>query len=142
MIIPGHSSTAEPNGVSPRTDGKPDGSTGPINPTLNSTYDFLAKFYGEIKTVFPDKFVHVVSVALLRTPLPQHTHPPPPFWLSHRFPVVQGGDEVSFDCWQSNPQISAWMKHHPEIKDYAALEQYYELRLLDILKQQNTSYIW
>jgi hypothetical protein len=29
---------------------------------------------------------------------------------------------------------------HPEIKDMAALEQYYELKLLEILGAQNTSY--
>ena len=49
--------------------GKPDGTTGPINPILNSTYDFLNKFFAEIHDVFPDNYVHV------------------------------GGDEVSFNCW-------------------------------------------
>eukprot|EP00591_Stephanopyxis_turris_P002865 CAMPEP_0195523298 /NCGR_PEP_ID=MMETSP0794_2-20130614/22304_1 /TAXON_ID=515487 /ORGANISM="Stephanopyxis turris, Strain CCMP 815" /LENGTH=543 /DNA_ID=CAMNT_0040653265 /DNA_START=50 /DNA_END=1681 /DNA_ORIENTATION=- len=93
------------------TDGKPDGTTGPLNPTINATYDFLTKFYQEVKDLFPDQFVHV------------------------------GGDEVSFDCWQSNPGIEKFMKDHPEIKDYSGLEQYYELNLLEILKAQNTSYI-
>jgi hypothetical protein len=32
------------------------------------------------------------------------------------------------------------MKVHPEIKDMASLEQYYELKLLTILSAQNTSY--
>lgn len=91
--------------------GKPDGTTGPFNPILPSTYSFLEKFYAEIKDVFPDKFVHV------------------------------GGDEVSFDCWQSNPGITAWLKLHPEIKSYDELESYYEVQLLKILKKQNTSYI-
>eukprot|EP00043_Microstomoeca_roanoka_P004994 m.53038 g.53038 ORF g.53038 m.53038 type:complete len:523 (-) comp12750_c0_seq1:250-1818(-) len=91
--------------------GNPTGTTGPVNPTLNSTYDFMRKFYAEVKSVFPDKFVHV------------------------------GGDEVSFTCWQSNPQIQAWMKQHPEVSTYADLEQYYELNLLEILSAQNTSYI-
>lgn len=90
---------------------KPDGTTGPLNPTINATYDFLTKFYQEVADLFPDKFVHV------------------------------GGDEVSFDCWQSNPQISQFMKEHPEITTYAELESYYEVNLLEILKAQNTSYI-
>ena len=94
----------------PKT-GKPNGQTGPLNPTLDSTYNFLKKFYAEIKDVFPDKFVHV------------------------------GGDEVSFDCWASNPEIVNFMKQHPEIKTFAELESYYEVRLLELLKQQNTSYI-
>ena len=91
--------------------GKPDGTTGPLNPVSNATYEFLTTFYKEVQDLFPDKFVHV------------------------------GGDEVSFDCWQSNPEIQAFMKQHPEIKDYAGLEQYYELQLLNILKAQGTSYI-
>lgn len=92
------------------TTGKPAG-TGPANPTLDSTYDFLTKLYAEIKAVFPDKFVHV------------------------------GGDEVPTTCWQSNPQIQKWLKAHPKIVGFGELEQYYELKLLDILKAQNTSYM-
>ena len=92
-------------------DGKPDGTTGPFNPILDSTYTFLSKFYAEIKALFTDKFVHV------------------------------GGDEVSFDCWRSNPAITNWMAAHPNIKGYDELESYYEVQLLEILKQQNTSYI-
>ena len=84
---------------------------GPLNPTLNATYDFLTKFFSEIKNVFPDKFVHV------------------------------GGDEVSPDCWQSNQQIQDWIKQHPTVKTFGDLEQYYELELLTILKNQGTSYI-
>ena len=34
-----------------------------------------------------------------------------------------------------------FMKQHPEIKTFAELESYYEVRLLELLKQQNTSYI-
>mmetsp|Transcript_42112 Transcript_42112/g.82721 ORF Transcript_42112/g.82721 Transcript_42112/m.82721 type:complete len:441 (-) Transcript_42112:324-1646(-) len=94
-------------------DGQPDGTTGPLNPIRNSTYQFLRAFYAEIKEVFTDKFVHV------------------------------GGDEVSFACWQSNPEIVEWMEKHPDIKDYSQLESYYEVQLLQILKQQNMSYmVW
>eukprot|EP00055_Hartaetosiga_balthica_P016340 m.103075 g.103075 ORF g.103075 m.103075 type:complete len:523 (-) comp9088_c10_seq1:339-1907(-) len=101
-----------PNLLTPcYTQGAPDGTYGPLNPTLNSTYEFLAKFYAEVKDVFPDNFVHV------------------------------GGDEVSFNCWESNPQILAWMEDHPEISTYAQLEQYYELKLLNILEAQGSSYI-
>lgn len=91
--------------------GQPDGKTGPVNPTLESTYVFLKKLYQEIKGVFPDKFVMV------------------------------GGDEVPFDCWMNNPQIRAWMLKHPDIKTGADLENYYENRLLRLLEKQGSSYM-
>jgi len=85
--------------------------TGPLNPTINRTYEVVAQLYAEIKSVFKDKFVHV------------------------------GGDEVIQDCWLSNPQIREWMKSHPEVKTGADLQSYYIQRLLEILKQQGSSYI-
>ena len=67
------------------TDGKPlsgVAGTGPLDPTINATYDFLKTFYAELKTVFPDAFVHV------------------------------GGDEVAPACWASNPGVQKYMKEH------------------------------
>ena len=92
------------------TTGKPDGTTGPLDPTNDAVYDFLTKFYAEVKSVFPDQYVHV------------------------------GGDEVPFECWQSNPDITKWMAAQ-NMSSYSELEQYYELKLLDILKAQNSSYM-
>lgn len=42
---------------------------GPIDPTKNSTYEFIFQLYEEIEFVFNDKFVHL------------------------------GGEEVDFACW-------------------------------------------
>nr|Q29548.2 RecName: Full=Beta-hexosaminidase subunit beta; AltName: Full=65 kDa epididymal boar protein; AltName: Full=Beta-N-acetylhexosaminidase subunit beta; Short=Hexosaminidase subunit B; AltName: Full=N-acetyl-beta-glucosaminidase subunit beta; Flags: Precursor [Sus scrofa] len=56
------------------------GTFGPINPILNTTYNFLSKFFKEISTVFPDEFIHI------------------------------GGDEVDFDCWASNSEILQFMQ--------------------------------
>ena len=44
-------------------------SYGPINPTIDSNYEFLSDFFGEVAERFPDKYVHL------------------------------GGDEVPFGCW-------------------------------------------
>lgn len=85
--------------------------TGPLNPTINATYEFLDKFYDELKTVWDDKYFHI------------------------------GGDEVVKRCWMSNPQIKQWMTEHPEIADYHELQNYFTRKLLAMLKQKELQYI-
>ncbi|XP_070541931.1 beta-hexosaminidase subunit beta-like [Ptychodera flava] len=91
--------------------GKPDGTFGPINPMLNSTYDFLKKFFAEIVSVFPDHYVHL------------------------------GGDEVSFNCWKSNPDITVFMQQMGFGDDYSKLESYYIGKLLEIMQTLKAGYI-
>lgn len=88
----------------------PDGTYGPINPTVNTTFDFLRTFFKEVVTVFPDQYVHL------------------------------GGDEVSFDCWQSNPDVQKFMAAKGWT-DYSKLENLYEDNLLEILADLNHSYL-
>jgi len=56
------------------------GKYGPIDPTIENNYVFLAALFKEIAEVFPDKYIHI------------------------------GGDEVNFGCWKSNPNVTKWMQ--------------------------------
>lgn len=53
-----------------------------MDPTRDSTYQFLDKFIGEIATIFPDRYVHI------------------------------GGDENNGVEWRQNPRIQAFMRTH------------------------------
>jgi hexosaminidase len=63
--------------------------------------------------------------------------------VSQVFPdpyIHAGGDEVPFDCWKSNPEIQKWMKSHG-FTNYNQAEQYYEIKLLDIISSYQKEYI-
>jgi hexosaminidase len=53
-----------------------------LNPTLESTYEFLDAFLGEMSTLFPDEYMHL------------------------------GGDESNGEDWKSNPEIVRFMHEH------------------------------
>uniref|UniRef100_A0A3Q0R266 Beta-hexosaminidase n=1 Tax=Amphilophus citrinellus TaxID=61819 RepID=A0A3Q0R266_AMPCI len=92
---------------------KPSGTFGPVNPILNTTYDFMTQFFKEVSTVFPDTYVHL------------------------------GGDEVDFTCWKSNPDIQKFMEQQQFGEDYSKLESFYIQRLLDIVSTTQKGYlIW
>ncbi|XP_016381306.1 beta-hexosaminidase subunit beta-like isoform X5 [Sinocyclocheilus rhinocerous] len=91
----------------------PSGTFGPVNPILNSSYDFMTEFFKEISTVFPDAYIHL------------------------------GGDEVDFSCWKSNPDIQKFMVQQGFGTDYSKLESFYIQRLLDIVAATKKGYmVW
>nr|XP_037285327.1 beta-hexosaminidase subunit alpha-like isoform X2 [Rhipicephalus microplus] len=86
---------------------------GPIDPSTNVTYAFLKELFAEVADVFPEQYIHL------------------------------GGDEVDFDCWKSNPNISDFMENIGITGDYDKLEEYYIRRLLKIVQGARKSYmVW
>jgi hexosaminidase len=74
-----------------------------IDPTRETTYRFLDRFYGEMASLFPDAYVHI------------------------------GGDEVSSKThWNGNAQIQQFMRDHG-LKDNHALQGYFNQRLVELL---------
>ena len=53
-----------------------------MDPTRESTFEFLDKFLGEMTSLFPDAYFHI------------------------------GGDECNGKEWNANPKIQAWMREH------------------------------
>lgn len=112
---PGHTQSwgkAYPELLTPCYKGtSPNGKYGPMNPALESTFKFLETFFEEAVSVFPDQYLHL------------------------------GGDEVSFACWMSNPNITAFMERMGISGHYIKLEEYYIQRLLKIIEALRKSYI-
>lgn len=82
------------------------GEYGPVDPTLEQNYSYLETLFREIVNLFPDSYLHL------------------------------GGDEVEFDCWESNPQIRNFMRYM-NIQTYSQLEAYYIYRILNISEHLN-----
>lgn len=89
-----------------------EGRLGPIDPTKNETYTFLDGLFEELVKVFPDKYQHL------------------------------GGDEVEFDCWESNEGIVEYMKKN-NIENFNRLEEYYFQKVIDKFTALNaSSVVW
>nr|XP_012306689.1 beta-hexosaminidase subunit alpha isoform X2 [Aotus nancymaae] len=90
---------------------EPSGTFGPVNPSLNNTYEFMSTFFLEVSSVFPDFYLHL------------------------------GGDEVDFTCWKSNPDIQDFMKKKGFGEDFRQLESFYVQTLLDIVSSYGKGYV-
>lgn len=77
-----------------------------FNPTNEHLYPLLREFLEEFKDLFADEYLHL------------------------------GNDEVYYECWKSNPQISEWM-NKMNFTDYHHLQAYYSSKLLKIAKELN-----
>lgn len=111
---PGHTQSFEPGQPGLLTEcynhrGEKDGFMGPLNPTKKRVYAFLEAFFEEVTQVFPDKYLHL------------------------------GGDEVDFKCWQSNPDITSFMRKWNMTNDFHKLESIYIKKLLDIVSSYPTN---
>ncbi|XP_072526732.1 beta-hexosaminidase subunit alpha isoform X2 [Salminus brasiliensis] len=114
---PGHTQSwgkGQPDLLTPCYKGDvPSGTFGPVDPTLSSTYQFMSGLFKEVKSVFPDSYVHL------------------------------GGDEVDFNCWKSNPNVQAFMTKMGFGGDYTKLESYYIENIVNITTALNkTPIVW
>jgi len=95
------------------TGSEPNGKFGPVNPILDTTYDFMKEFFTEISQVFKDQYIHL------------------------------GGDEVNFNCWKSNPDINSFMAKRNISGNYGKLEEIYMQKVVDIVSElKKSNIIW
>ncbi|KAG7245377.1 hypothetical protein INR49_010827 [Caranx melampygus] len=93
--------------------GIPLGTFGPVNPAFPTTYQFMAKLFKEVSSLFPDSYVHL------------------------------GGDEVDFSCWKSNPDVRAFMQKMGFGAEYSKLQAFYMEKIMNITSDlKKTSIVW
>ena len=104
------------------TGDKPNGHFGPIDPTKETTFQFIKELFTEVVQRFPEQYLHL------------------------------GGDEVDYECWRSNPRVIEFLRHQKLIKKsqtigkktnepFLRLEEYYIQKVIDIVKDLNKSCI-
>lgn len=91
-------------------EGPYEGKLGPMDPTKEVVYTFMDDLLKEIVEVFKDKYIHL------------------------------GGDEVGFECWQSNSGIKKYMQDN-NITTFEKLEEIYIQKIVDNVDRLNASSI-
>jgi hexosaminidase len=90
---------------------QPNGQLGPMDPTKNTTYTLLANLLTEVVDVFPDSYIHI------------------------------GGDDTSdFSCWQSNPDVNAFMADN-DISSYKQLVSYFFQNVVNLLDSLGSKFL-
>lgn len=93
--------------------GRPDGTFANIDPTKPENLDFLKQLFGEVAAAFPDRMLHL------------------------------GGDEVPNFCWDSDPNILAYMENRGMSGDYRRLQADYLTWLTSEVQRLNrTPVVW
>jgi hexosaminidase len=75
-----------------------------LDPTRNSTFDYLRKLFAEAVTIFSDDYLFL------------------------------GGDEVSTGCWAANTNVTAWLAARGMPLDASTLQAYYEQRVVELVR--------
>ncbi|UXI18698.1 calreticulin [Sarcoptes scabiei] len=81
-----------------------------LNPMLNQSFDFMRELYKEFRENFKDDYIHL------------------------------GMDEVSYDCWKSNPEINRFIRSR-NWKNLNQLEQYYVQRTILNIRDVGYKYL-
>ncbi|XP_075977690.1 beta-hexosaminidase subunit beta-like [Anticarsia gemmatalis] len=84
---------------------------GPMDPTNNMTYKLIGELFKEVQGIFPDKYFHV------------------------------GGDEVEFNCWNSNTDIVNFMTRH-NMTNPAELHAYFMNLVIPLLGEGSKPIVW
>uniref|UniRef100_A0AAV2L0F1 Beta-hexosaminidase subunit alpha n=1 Tax=Knipowitschia caucasica TaxID=637954 RepID=A0AAV2L0F1_KNICA len=114
---PGHTASwgkGQPGLLTPCYSGtSPNGRFGPVDPSVKSTFRFMASLFAEVSRVFPDSYIHL------------------------------GGDEVDFSCWKSNPDVQVFMKKMGFGTDFTKLEAFYMESIVNMTTALNkTAIVW
>ncbi|ODM95742.1 Beta-hexosaminidase subunit beta, partial [Orchesella cincta] len=94
-----------------------------LDPTKEFTYSFMEQLFAEIKNVSKDEFIHLgmdecfclISTACVLTAI---------FYVYAK---------VYYSCWQSSPEIKAFMEQN-NYTEYSQVQEHYTLRHLDMVK--------
>lgn len=81
-----------------------------LNPMLNFTFKFMHDMFDEFRHTFKDNYIHL------------------------------GMDEVSYDCWRSNPEIIRFMRSNG-MTDFHHLEQFYIEQTLRMVRDVGYKYL-